>query len=80
MTPKLQTGFYLGHHARTGALMVLTPNGVKQAAGFGRVSPSERWAGPLLMGTPWDPFGTKDAPQASKWTEPGVPVPYVPVQ
>ena len=34
MQPKLFTGYYIGHHARTGSLLIMTTNGVVKATGF----------------------------------------------
>ena len=36
-------GRYIGHHARTGALLVITSDGVKKGASFRRLPEAERW-------------------------------------
>lgn len=48
---------YVGHHARTGAVMGLTSEGVKFGTGVSRLSESERWSQEglnELRGLPWD--------------------------
>ena len=50
-------GRYIGHHGRTGSLLVLTPEGVKRGVGVRRLPPAERWSREgwdLLRGLPWD--------------------------
>eukprot|EP00971_Amphidinium_carterae_P138725 2749239-Amphidinium_carterae.1 len=41
MAAKLLAGYYVGHHARTGVLLVLTKEGLVKAAGFRRAPPQE---------------------------------------
>ena len=48
---------YVGHHARTGAFMGLTADGVKFGAGVSRLPAAERWSTQgleELRGLPWD--------------------------
>ena len=48
---------YVGHHARTGAVMGLTSEGVKFGTGVSRLAASERWSTEgleELRGLPWD--------------------------
>ena len=48
---------YIGHHARTGAVMGLTPDGVKFGTGVSRLPETERWSQEGLQdlrGLPWD--------------------------
>ncbi|CAE7246360.1 HCN2, partial [Symbiodinium microadriaticum] len=50
-------GRYVGHHARTGAVMGLTSEGVKFGTGVSRLAASERWSTERLeelRGLPWD--------------------------
>ena len=37
MQPKLYVGRYLGHHAKTGSILIMTTDGVVKAAGFRRM-------------------------------------------
>lgn len=62
MQPKLSPGIFLGHHARTAAVLVMTPGGVQRATGFKRMPVADRWADPdgswdRLRGLPWDVSG-----------------------
>ena len=34
---------YLGHHARTGSILIMTTEGVVKAAGFRRMNEESRW-------------------------------------
>ena len=57
MQPKLEVGRYLGHHARTGSILVMTEAGVVPAAGFRRSAVGDRWTASgwsALRGLPWD--------------------------
>ena len=36
--PKLYVGLFLGHHARTGSILIMTTDGVVKAAGFPRMN------------------------------------------
>ena len=54
---KMLEGRYIGHHGGTGALLVITPNGVKRAQGVRRLPPEQRWDAQgwtSLRGYPWD--------------------------
>ena len=54
---KMLEGRYIGHHGGTGALLVITPNGVKKAQGVRRLPPEQRWDAQgwtSLRGYPWD--------------------------
>lgn len=51
MQAKLQTGYYIGHHARTGSLLVMTAGGVVKAVGFRRL-PLWKTAGRARTGMP----------------------------
>lgn len=55
--PRMIPVRYVGRHARTGAVMGLTPNGVKFGTGVTRLSESERWSTEglnELRGVPWE--------------------------
>ena len=43
MQPKLYVGRYLGHHARTGSILIMTTEGVVKVAGFRRMNEEDRW-------------------------------------
>ena len=43
MQPKLYVGRYLGHHARTDSIQVMTTDGVVKAARFPRMNEESRW-------------------------------------
>ena len=34
---------YIGHHGRTGSLLVITAEGVQRGTGIRRLGPAERW-------------------------------------
>ena len=56
-TRVLKEGRYVGHHGRTGSLMLITPEGVKRGTGFRRMPSADRWdpAGwDQLRGIPWE--------------------------
>lgn len=55
--PKMVEGVYVGHQARTGSLLVMTPEGVLRAKTFNKMSAEERWKPEIfesLRGRPWD--------------------------
>ena len=54
---KMHPGWYIGHHGRRAALLVLTPEGVKRACAVKRLTAEERWDFEGLKqvtGLPWD--------------------------
>eukprot|EP00971_Amphidinium_carterae_P307896 6118997-Amphidinium_carterae.1 len=83
MRPKLLVGHYLGYHARTGALLVITTEGIVHAAGLRRASSEERWGGPewsRLAGVPWDARGVHSVSEEDgKVAVEAAAVPFVPV-
>ena len=57
LQPKMQEGRYIGHHGRTGALLAITPEGVKRGTGLRRLPAEDRWTTDgweELKGYPWD--------------------------
>ena len=51
----LKEGCYLGHHGRTGTLLVVTPEGVKRGTGVCCLAEDEQWnfqGGESLKGHP----------------------------
>ena len=53
----MQEGRYIGHHGRTGALLCITPEGVKRGKSFRRLPAEERWVTEgwsALKGLPWE--------------------------
>jgi len=42
--PAMVQGRYLGHHGRTGALLVMTPEGIHRASGARRLAEEDRWS------------------------------------
>ena len=55
--PVMQEGRYLGHHGRTGALLIMTDQGVVRGSGARRVPEERRWSlegWDNLRGLPWD--------------------------
>ena len=55
--PKLHVGRSLGHHARTGSILIMTTGGVVRAAGFRRMIEESRWhvgSWNALRGLAWD--------------------------
>ena len=54
---KMIYGRYIGHHGKTGALLVLTEDGVKRGVGVRRLPIQDRWnkeGWDKLRGLPWD--------------------------
>ena len=52
----LKVGRYIGHHGRTGALLVMTEDGVKKGTGVRRLGEHDRWSPDgweRLKGLPW---------------------------
>ena len=43
MRPKLYVGRYLGHHARTDSILIMTFDGVVKAAEFRKMNEESRW-------------------------------------
>ena len=57
MQPKLYVGRYLGHHARTGSILIMTTEEVVRAAGVRKMNEENRWnveKGNALRGLSWD--------------------------
>ena len=57
MQQKLYLGRDLGHHARTGSILIMTTEEVVEAAGFRRMNEENRWSVEhwnALRGLPWD--------------------------
>ena len=55
--PVMEEGRYLGHHGRTGQLLVITSEGVKGGVSFRRLPDDQRWTlqgWDSLRGFPWD--------------------------
>ena len=56
-TRVLKEGRYVGHHGRTGSLMLMTSQGVKRGIGFRRMPNADRWdptGWDQLRGIPWE--------------------------
>ena len=56
LEPKMVEGRYVGHHGRTGAVMVLTEKGVVRGVSFRHQTDAERWSTGFLdeiKGFPW---------------------------
>ena len=43
LEPIMKEGWYIGHHARSGALLLITPNGVIRGNGVRRLPEDQRW-------------------------------------
>ena len=41
--PTLHVGLYIGHHARTSSILIMTTDGVVKAAGFRMMNEVSRW-------------------------------------
>ena len=57
LAPVMEEGRYIGHHGRTGVLLVITKEGVRRGTSFRRLPADQRWvqAGwDELKGFPWD--------------------------
>ena len=57
MEPVMREGFYIGHHARSGALLLMTENGVIRGNGVRRLPEDQRWDKEnvtKLVGLPWE--------------------------
>ena len=53
----MQKGWYLGHHALTGAILVMTEQGVERGSGATRMPEESRWSMEKwqeLKGYPWN--------------------------
>jgi len=53
----LKDGRYIGHHGRTGSLLLMTSEGVKRGVGFRRMPEADRWdpsQWDQLKGIPWE--------------------------
>ena len=51
-------GRFIGHIVRTGAIRILTEEGLREVISFNRMTESDRWKPddiPTLKGTPWEP-------------------------
>ena len=76
MQPKLYVGRYLGHHAKTGSILIMTTDGVVKAAGFRRMHEESRlnvenWN--ALRGLPWDVTETRaEATEAIQAPQPQI--------
>eukprot|EP00972_Heterocapsa_arctica_P083406 12289835-Heterocapsa_arctica.AAC.1 len=45
MRPQMIEGYYLGLHARTGSLLMMTVDRVRRGTGFRRLPVEDRWTG-----------------------------------
>ena len=55
---RMKKGIFVGHHDRTGAVMMLTPDGLRRGIGLTRAPPSQRFDAEFMdtcRGLPWDP-------------------------
>ena len=53
----LKVGRYIGHHGRTGTLLVMTDSGVMRGTGIRRLGPTDQWTTEdlgQLRGLPWE--------------------------
>ena len=60
----LKEGRYVGHHGRTGSILVMTADGVRRGAGIRRLSSADRWdpsGWDLLRGLPWEHSAARPA-------------------
>ena len=44
LQPKMELGRYIGHHGRSSALLVMTPEGVRRGKAFTRLTKDRRWS------------------------------------
>ncbi len=54
---RMHRGVYVGHHERTGAALMLTPQGLERGAGITRLPEADRYNDEILKtcrGLPWD--------------------------
>ena len=54
---KMEEGRYLGHHGRTGSILVITEAGVRRATAAKRMTEDQRWkkdGWDRLRGLPWE--------------------------
>ena len=55
--PAMKEGRYIGHHGRTGSILVMTPDGILRGSGARRMPEENRWpkeGWDSLKGYPWD--------------------------
>ena len=60
----LKEGRYVGHHGRTGSILVMTTDGVRRGTGIRRLSSADRWdpsGWDLLRGLPWEQSAARPA-------------------
>ena len=60
----LKEGRYVGHHGRTGSILVTTADGVRRGTGIRRLSSADRWdpsGWDLLRGLPWEHSAARPA-------------------
>ena len=60
----LKEGRYVGHHGRTGSILVMTADGVRRGTGIRRLSSADRWDPSdwdLLRGLPWEHSAARPA-------------------
>ena len=81
--PKMDEGRYVGHHSRTGAILIMTEQGVRRARGFNKMPSTERWdpeGFSELKGTPWQliPDASVQAPAVMLSGQDAVPAPLPP--
>ena len=78
----LKVGRYIGHHGRTGSLLVITADGVQRGTGIRRLGPAERWVmdgWDDQRGFPWEVAARRPAErQEALIGEPRLEVPAMP--
>ena len=60
----LKEGRYVGHHGRTGSILVMMADGVRRGTGIRRLSSADRWdpsGWDLLRGLPWEHSAARPA-------------------
>ena len=60
----LKEGRYVGHHGRTGSILVMTADGARRGTGIRRLSSADRWdpsGWDLLRGLPWEHSAARPA-------------------